>query len=641
VTKVLQLAPDLALPLDAATRRLGILAMSGAGKSNVAVVMAEQMFDAGIPWVAIDPKGDWWGVRSSRSGKGPGLPVPIFGGLHGDVPLEPTAGKLIGEMLVEQRLTCVLDVSEFEERQGMWAFLSDLGSTLLKRNRQVLHLFLEECDEYLPQKPGDKGNLLRCLGIWQRVVKRGRFRGLGTTQITQRNASLNKDTLYQAEALIAMRVTGKGDRDAIKGWVEHHNAAAEIVTSLPTLADGEGWLTSPAWLRETKRVRFARRRTFDSGGTPVLLEGNAPPATLADVDLDQLRTRMAATIEKAKADDPTELRRKIAGLERDLAAERRRAPAPVQTSAPSPTNTAELRQAQADARQLQAHNDRLTQALERLMKFILEVNAQDFFKAGGEALDPAAVQKAIDGAAQQLVKLVAQDLQGRRTAFERWRKEGEELLARISRLVKQDVKISVAVKHNELFTVTPRTAAPRERPTPPPADGSFRPGTSQQRILNALRWLETIGLEEADKSQVALLSDQSPTSGGYFNNLGTLRTAGLIEYPRASVLCLTDAGRAFADPGSVPSSSEELHEQLYAKLGPSKAAILKAAIAVYPDPVPKPELAERASGILGKSMSPTSGGYFNNLGTLRSLKLIDYPSPGSVVASRILFLDGR
>lgn len=38
-------------------------------------------------------------------------------------------------------------------------------------------------------------------------------------------------------------------------------------------------------------------------------------------------------------------------------------------------------------------------------------------------------------------------------------------------------------------------------------------------------------------------------------------------------------------------------------------------------------------------MSPTSGGYFNNLGALRTLGVIDYPSPGRVVALPVLFLD--
>lgn len=43
----------LTLPLDAATRRMAILAMPGAGKSNAAVVMAEEMTLRSIPWVAI------------------------------------------------------------------------------------------------------------------------------------------------------------------------------------------------------------------------------------------------------------------------------------------------------------------------------------------------------------------------------------------------------------------------------------------------------------------------------------------------------------------------------------------------------------------------------------------------------------
>ena len=101
---MLQLSKTFSLPLDAATRRMAILAMSGAGKSNTAVVMAEEMFRHRIPWVAIDPKGDWWGIRSNQKGDSGGLPLPVLGGLHGDLPLEPTAGKVIGDLIADQRL---------------------------------------------------------------------------------------------------------------------------------------------------------------------------------------------------------------------------------------------------------------------------------------------------------------------------------------------------------------------------------------------------------------------------------------------------------------------------------------------------------------------------------------------------------
>lgn len=317
----LHLSDTFTLPDEAAVQKFAILAMSGAGKSNTAVVMAEQMHAAGLPWVAIDPKGDWWGVRSSRDGDGPGLPVPVLGGLHGDVPLEPTAGKVVANLIAERRLTCVLDVSEFDSKAAQSRFLTDLATTLLKRNTQPLHLFLEEADEYLPQRFSSRGGdaTAACVGAWQRVVKRGRFRGLGVTLISQRSAALNKDALNQVDTLIAMRVTAPTDRKAILGWVEQFDIGRDVVDSLPELNNGEAWIWSPAWLRILERVQFARRTTFDSGATPLLIgEAAQHPATLADVDLDALKDEMAATIERAAADDPKLLRARIAELEHEL-----------------------------------------------------------------------------------------------------------------------------------------------------------------------------------------------------------------------------------------------------------------------------------------------------------------------------------
>jgi uncharacterized protein len=263
----LRLAPGLALPLDAVTRRMAVLAMSGAGKSNAAVVLAEEMHRAKLPWVAIDPKGDWWGVRASAEGR-PGLPVPVFGGLHGDVVLEPTGGRLMAELIADERLSCVLDVSEFESRQAQFRFLADFAETLLKKNREPLHLFLEEADEYLPQRTAEKGELPRCLGAWQRVVKRGRFRGLGSTLISQRPAAVSKDVLNMAEALIVLRTAAPRDRHAIEEWIESHAEHGDVVRTLPGLDDGEAWVWSPQWLRVMERVQIRRRETFDSGWRP-------------------------------------------------------------------------------------------------------------------------------------------------------------------------------------------------------------------------------------------------------------------------------------------------------------------------------------------------------------------------------------
>lgn len=332
---MLQISPNLSLPVEAVTQTFGILAMRGAGKSNAAVVVAEEMFRAGLHWVAIDPKGDWFGIRSSGDGTKPGLAVPIFGGQHGDLPLEPGAGESLAEMIVHERLTCVIDLSEFTEGEKI-RFLAGHGPKdgfaarfykLKQTSQPPTHIFMEEADDYLPQKGfGEKGKLLHDCS---RLLLWGRQRGIGGTVISQRSARIHKDVLTQSETLIVLRTTAPQDHKAIHEWVKYHGQSEELIQSLPSLENGEAWVWSPHWLSVMQKVRFRRRSTFDSGATPIVGGKLAPrAATLADVDLGAIRDKMAASIERAKADDPRELRKEIQRLKTE-AVKRQRAVAPV------------------------------------------------------------------------------------------------------------------------------------------------------------------------------------------------------------------------------------------------------------------------------------------------------------------------
>ena len=60
------------------------------------------------------------------------------------------------------------------------------------------------------------------------------------------------------------------------------------------------------------------RETYDSAATPKQMS-KRPVATLADVDLAAFQKRMAATIERAKTEDPKELKREVARLKAQLA----------------------------------------------------------------------------------------------------------------------------------------------------------------------------------------------------------------------------------------------------------------------------------------------------------------------------------
>lgn len=308
----LHLGKTLKLPAEAVTETFGVLAVRGAGKTNVGRVMAEQMYAAGLPFAAIDPVGSWWGLRSSRDGKGAGIPIPIFGGRHGDVPLERSGGQLVADLVVDGTLSCVIDISEFESEAAKKAFLLDFARRLYKKNEAPLHLFLEEADDYIPQRPmRDEAQLLRA---WENIVRRGRARGLGMTLITQRSAAINKSVLTQIQTLITMRTTGPQDRAAIASWLQYHAQSQEILESLPKLKNGEAWVWSPTFLGITTRVLFNLSRTFDSGATPKLQKIKRV-ASLADVDLADIKQQMSETIERAAEEDPKILRARIRELE--------------------------------------------------------------------------------------------------------------------------------------------------------------------------------------------------------------------------------------------------------------------------------------------------------------------------------------
>jgi len=86
------------LPEDAVTQTFGVLAKRGVGKTHTASVITEEMVRAGHQVIVLDPLDVWWGLRSSADGKTAGLPVYVFGGEHGDLPLDAAAGGLMADV---------------------------------------------------------------------------------------------------------------------------------------------------------------------------------------------------------------------------------------------------------------------------------------------------------------------------------------------------------------------------------------------------------------------------------------------------------------------------------------------------------------------------------------------------------------
>lgn len=311
------------LPADAVTRTFGIFGMKDSGKTTTGRVIAEGIVKIGGHVVIFDPVGVWWGI--TRAGEGPGLPGIVIGGEHGDVPLEETGGQLVAELCVARQWPVVVVDLKLMRKGAAQRFMADCLEAIYFTNRRPLHMIFEEADRVLPQSPRGMNPVLgRVMGAAEDIVKLGRSRGLGSTFISQRIATVTKNVVEQVEALILHRQIGPNDLKAVKGWIESNGDPRQTVRVLETiasLAQGEAWLYSPGWLRVLERVRMKMPRTLDSSSTPTDDEREVEEAAKrAPVDLAELRRLMEETVERAAANDPKVLRARIAELEAALEA---------------------------------------------------------------------------------------------------------------------------------------------------------------------------------------------------------------------------------------------------------------------------------------------------------------------------------
>lgn len=219
----------------------------------------------------------------------------------------------------------------------------------------------------------------------------------------------------------------------------------------------------------------------------------------------------------------------------------------------------------------------------------------------------------------------------------------QKLLAKLEQISAPARSENGANYSKTITAVSPTKHTPSRNHGRPESKQTVQPNADQvdgitpakRRILNALAFFESIGIDSVDKVQLALMADASAGGGSYQNNLGSLRTAALICYPSPGDVQLTTTGRAIADAQQSPDSTDELQRLIRAKLPPAKVRILDALIAAYPEPLEKEELATRAGASVG------GGSFQNNLGSLRSMGLITYPQPGQAAAAPVLFLEGR
>jgi hypothetical protein len=387
--------------------------------------------------------------------------------------------------------------------------------------------------------------------------------------------------------MVVHRTVGPQDKKALDEWIRDNaeeGQAQVFKESLAKLGTGEAWFWSVGWLDVFKKVQVRMRETFDSSRTPRPGEKRITPKNLAEVDLEKLKTELADTIEKAKADDPKELKRQIAELKRELA---KKPAAQAQTKEIEvPVFPDELR------RDLDAIFARLT----RHGNQIGEIHA-----TLGET-------------------------------YEQLKFNHEDIRSLIDKYKHLPSSAGTGSRpSNNLPTAVKGTPTPKSQPAinsqRAVSDGDFQLTRAERQILKALFW--TKDDKDTNPAKIGFYADYRAGTGSFNNALSSLRSKGLL-----SGWNITIEGETLASSyAEAKPAGMELREWLRPKLDKCSNEILDVLIDSYPERLAPEQIAERTAS----SYKAGTGSFNNGLARLRSLEAAEGYGRDGVKASEVFF----
>jgi uncharacterized protein len=574
----------LPIPPAAIAQHVLALGKTGSGKSSKLRVLVEFLLDREEPVTIIDPKGDWWGLKSSADGKGAGYPLIVFGGEHADIPINEHSGAHVAELVATGNRPALIDLGGWMVGERTRFFIAFAGAyfKLCKGKRTLV---LPEVHNFAPQgkiMDPDAGKMLH----WaNRLASEGRGKGITILADSQRPQKCHKDFVTSCETLIACRVIHKLDRDAIKDWIDgcaDPVAGRQVLADLAQMQRTDAWCWSPEIDFGPKRITWSMFKTYDSFKPQAADVGKLKG--WASVDLDDVKARLATVVEEAKANDPRELKRKIDALNKELIALRKNQP-PIYDGVALAA----------------AEENGFTRGL-----------------AYGQNL-----------ANNMRTRLIALD-------------DAREKLTAISNSIRDEIDgktLPIAPRgfdprvRNPAIVVTESDLFPEQRKPSSTRIANaalVRIGSSGETLSKAERAILTALVQcggHAAKSRIAVITGYASTGGGFNNALSALRSKGYIG-PGEPIKTTDDGIRAIGTVPPLPRGDELLDHWLR-QLGKAEGAALKVIHGAFPNYISKEVVADSAG------YEPSGGGFNNALSRLRTLELIE--GRGELRASEAFF----
>lgn len=226
-----------------AVRRNVILGTAGSGKTHAGKFVAENLMDAGIPVVVIDPLGNWRGLNTCKDSNATPYNIVVVG-KDGDVALDVDTIEDVMRMALVNRLSLVIDLYDRDNLDNWHEIVSKVMTVLLYENKEygLRHVIIEEAAEFIHQQ----GKKTESSIAIERVARMAGNVKVGMTFINQTSEQLSKAVLKLCDGKMLGRQTESNTINTIRKWLGESGVAnsKEIAEGLPSLKAGEFWVWS-------------------------------------------------------------------------------------------------------------------------------------------------------------------------------------------------------------------------------------------------------------------------------------------------------------------------------------------------------------------------------------------------------------
>lgn len=555
--------------------RLLIQANSGGGKSWLLRRLAEQFFGR-IPVFIIDPEGEFASLREKHA--------YVLVGAGGDTPADVRSAALVAERLLELRASAVFDLYEAFRKnpQGRHEWVKRFLEALLDAPKKLwrpLIVIIDEAHTFCPEQ-GDSVAENAMIGL----ATAGRKRGFCPVWATQRLALLNKS----ASSQLMNRLVGNTFEDvdidrAVDLLSVSKDERHEFKKEIKVLVEGHFHAIGRAISRDRVLVKVGPVFTTHPEPGMVVSEEPPPPPDKVREMLPKLTDLPKEAEEKAKT--TAEFKARIRQLEQELRAR------------PSPAAAAPA--IEYRDRPMIPPEDLVK--LKGLMDGMCQIGATIRNLANSVDQSTGAFEVVRDGFAKRI----------------------QALAPATAAHASQKPEPAVTTKFPPQAIRTPMHPADLRHLHEVATEGKDdQPSPKQRLILKALADFCSIGRNDVPRKWVAARAIASHKSSTFTNNLGALRSRGLIDYGPGGTIHLTPIGSGVVEIPPAPPSPQEMLSTCLKLLTPKMQSIMNAAFVAYPGLLSKEDAAHAAESSISSS---TFGNY---LGALRSAGMIDYVDGG-------------